>query len=75
MAGFQPKLEDLDYPNKLQRLAEQPDDAVPDSRAEQLPLMTDNGNGSPAQDSTVSSHPSCLQKHFTLSACTGGSSQ
>ncbi len=55
VTGFQPKAEDLDYPNKLVRLAEQPDAAVPDSQAEQLPLMTDNGNGSHAQDSTVSS--------------------
>ncbi|KAK9909756.1 hypothetical protein WJX75_006999 [Coccomyxa subellipsoidea] len=63
VAGFQPKPEDLDYPNKLQRLAEQPDSAVPDSQAEQLPLMTDNGNGSPAQDSTdaVSSCAAAVQ--------------
>lgn len=54
VTGFQPKPEDLDYPNKLSRLAEDPELAGPDSQAEQLPLMTDNGHSAAAQDSTVS---------------------
>ncbi len=54
VTGFQPKVEDLDYPNKLSRLAEDPDSAAPDTQAEQLPLMTDNGHGATAQDSMVS---------------------
>ncbi|BDA42423.1 Conserved oligomeric Golgi complex subunit 3 [Coccomyxa sp. Obi] len=52
VTGFQPKPEDLDYPNKLLRLAEDPESAAPDSQAEQLPLMTDNGHGATTQDST-----------------------
>ena len=75
MAGFQPKPEDLDYPNKLQRMAEQPDSAVPDSQAEQLPLMTDNGNGSPAQDSTVSPHQSFHRSVLVYAAFTKESLQ
>ncbi|EIE20882.1 Sec34-domain-containing protein [Coccomyxa subellipsoidea C-169] len=40
VTGFQPKAEDLDYPNKLVRLAEQPDAAVPDSHADSLNAYT-----------------------------------
>lgn len=71
VTGFQPKPDDLDYPNKLERSAEQPETAVPESQAEQLPLMTDSQNASTASSSTVSTAPcySALTAHRSNTVC------
>ena len=38
VASFQPTSQDLDYPSKLQHLAEQPESAVASAETEQRPL-------------------------------------
>ena len=50
VAGFKPKPEDLDYPGKLLRKQEaQPDEVQAEARS----LLTDNGQPTSSDDTTV----------------------
>ena len=50
VANFQPKGQDLDYPGKLQRLAEQPESIAASADTEQTPLV---GTAVPNGDSST----------------------
>lgn len=54
VTGFVPRPHDLDYPAKLERLANEPQAATSHADADQQPLVTSNGSASGA-DASVSS--------------------
>ena len=60
VANFQPTSQDLDYPGKLQRLAEQPESAAASAETEQTPLVgaaVANGDSSSLVSPT---HHACM---------------
>ena len=73
VANFHPTSQDLDYPGKLQHLAEQTEPAVTSAESEQTPLVSAavaNGDSSSLVRLVHSHHVAGLIHAHTFSACT-----